>query len=118
MGFTTGFIAGLTLPLLIASLSLSTHLSNRYQQRQVLRQQALLLTSTIDRDLHDYHLPERPARQEYEGVDRILESAKERWNSEVRGIVRWAQNVDLGNVGREVDGIVRGVWERVRRAGE
>ncbi|KAI1336753.1 hypothetical protein F5Y15DRAFT_393047 [Xylariaceae sp. FL0016] len=96
MGFTSGFTGGVTLTLGVAYLTVLAHQRNREQQAAVLRRQTLLLSGLYD------PLPPvlPPTRTEMAAKERaqVIETAKDRWNSEVEGAVRWAQNNDWEGV--------------------
>ncbi|KAK5942218.1 hypothetical protein PMZ80_006173 [Knufia obscura] len=89
MGFTTGFLGGLTLTYSLLYLSVYVHRSNRTYQSLLLRQQARLLNSKIDPPEPEYEPP--AYRIEQAGLD---EQLKDRWNREVEGIVRKVQTTD------------------------
>ncbi|KAI2624925.1 hypothetical protein GGR54DRAFT_637823 [Hypoxylon sp. NC1633] len=110
MGFTTGFTGGFTLTLSIAYLSILAHQRSREHQATILRQQTRLLSSIID------PLPPvlPPTRAEVAAAERanLVERAKDRWNAEVEGAVRWAQNKDWDEVREGVETAVSRLWVR------
>ncbi|KAL7623364.1 hypothetical protein AAE478_007045 [Parahypoxylon ruwenzoriense] len=110
MGFTTGFTGGVTLTLSIAYLTVLAHQRNRERQAAVLRQQTYLLSGIVD------PLPPTlpPTRAETAAADRahLAERAKDRWNSEVEGAVRWAQTKDWDEVREGVETAVARLWAR------
>lgn len=89
MGFTTGFLGGVTLTFSLAYLSVYVHRSNRTYQSLLLRQQAKLLTSHVDPPEPEYQPP--AYRIEQAGLD---EQLKDRWNREVESLVRRVQSTD------------------------
>ncbi|KAJ1326745.1 MICOS complex subunit MIC12 [Microdochium nivale] len=111
MGFTTGFTGGVTLTLGLAYLTVVAHQRNREQQAAILRQQVFLLSGVID------PLPPvlPPTRTELAALERanLVESAKDRWNAEIEGAVRWAQNKDWEEVQENVEIGLGRLWTRV-----
>lgn len=89
MGFTTGFLGGLTLTYSLLYLSVYVHRSNRTHQSLLLRQQARLLNSNIDPPESEYEPP--TYRTEQAGLE---EQLKDRWNREVEKLTRAAQETD------------------------
>ena len=89
MGFTTGFLGGLTLTYSLVYLSVYVHRANRTHQSLLLRQQAKLLNSHVDPPEPEYEPP--TYRVESAGLE---EQLKDRWNREIETIVRKAQTTD------------------------
>lgn len=89
MGFTTGFLGGLTLTYSLLYLSVYVHRSNRTYQSLLLRQQARLLIGKIDPPEPEYEPP--AYRIEQAGLE---EQLKDRWNREVETLVRRVQTTD------------------------
>ncbi|KAH7026287.1 uncharacterized protein B0I36DRAFT_352173 [Microdochium trichocladiopsis] len=110
MGFTTGFTGGVTLTLGLAYLTVVTHQRNREQQAALLRQQTILLRGAIDPQ--PPVLP--PTRTEVAAIERanFVESAKDRWNAEIEGAVRWAQTKDWDEVREGVETALGRLWNR------
>jgi len=110
MGFTTGFTGGVTLTLGLAYLTVVTHQRNREQQAALLRQQTVLLRSSIEPQ--PPLLP--PTRAEVAAIERanFVESAKDRWNAEIESAVRWAQNKDWDEVQEGVETAFSRLWYR------
>ncbi|KAI1487863.1 hypothetical protein F5X96DRAFT_121299 [Biscogniauxia mediterranea] len=110
MGFTTGFTGGVTLTLSIAYLSILAHQRNREYQAAVLRQQTRLISGIMD------PLPPvlPPTRAELAAAERanLVETAKDRWNSEVESAVRWVQTKDWEEVREGVETAVARLWAR------
>ncbi|KAI1499867.1 hypothetical protein F5X99DRAFT_388490 [Biscogniauxia marginata] len=110
MGFTTGFTGGVTLTLSIAYLSILAHQRSREYQASVLRQQTRTLSAIVD------PLPPvlPPTRAELAAAERanLIESAKDRWNAEVEGAVRWAQTKDWVEVREGVEIALGRLWSR------
>ncbi|KXJ91163.1 hypothetical protein Micbo1qcDRAFT_163941 [Microdochium bolleyi] len=110
MGFTTGFTGGVTLTLGLAYLTVLAHQRNREQQAAILRQQTFLLSGAVD------PLPPSlpPTRTELAAIERanLVESAKDRWNAEIEGAVRWAQNKDWEEVQEGVETALHRLWNR------
>ncbi|ORY59575.1 uncharacterized protein BCR38DRAFT_351245 [Pseudomassariella vexata] len=92
MGFTTGFTGGITVTLSLAYLTVLAHQRNRDRQSAVLRQQITLISGLTD-PLPPVH---PPTRAEIVAIQRanLVESAKDRWNAEVEGAVKWVQKTD------------------------
>ncbi|KAK3378277.1 hypothetical protein B0H63DRAFT_242870 [Podospora didyma] len=101
MGFVAGFTGGVTLTLGVTYLALAAHERNRQTQADILRTQARVVhtlatpTSTYASS-DDDALILRPSRRELAMQERshFIESAKDRWNAEIEGAVRWAQTKD------------------------
>ncbi|KAL1621437.1 hypothetical protein UCDDS831_g08151 [Diplodia seriata] len=110
MGFTAGFIGGLTLTSSALYLSALIHQRNRLQQSLSLRQSAHLLKQIYDPD-RLYTPPSM--RERTAGVEDL---AKDRWNREVARAVRRVQETDWREVGRGVEEAAWGAWERVRKS--
>ncbi|KAI0387156.1 hypothetical protein F5Y04DRAFT_275612 [Hypomontagnella monticulosa] len=110
MGFTTGFTGGVTLTLGVAYLTVLAHQRNREHQAAVLRQQTRLISGIID------PLPPAlpPTRSEAAAAERahFVEKAKDRWNAEVEGAVRWVQNKDWDEVREGVEMALGRLWAR------
>ncbi|KAI1090019.1 hypothetical protein F5B19DRAFT_494844 [Rostrohypoxylon terebratum] len=110
MGFTTGFTGGVTLTLSIAYLTVLAHQRSREHQAAVLRQQTYLLSSIID------PLPPAlpPTRAEIAAAERahFTEKAKDRWNSEVEGAVRWAQSKNWDEVREDAEAALSRLWAK------
>ncbi|GAP83130.2 hypothetical protein SAMD00023353_0401300 [Rosellinia necatrix] len=110
MGFTTGFTGGVTLTLGVAYLTLLAHQRSRQQQAAVLRQQTYLLSGVVD-PLPPVFPPSRAERAAAERAH-FAEAAKDRWNAEVEGAVRWAQAKDWTEVREGVETAVGRLWAR------
>lgn len=89
MGFTSGFLGGITLTYSVIYLSVYVHRQNRTYQSTLLRQQAHLLNSKIDPVEPEYEPP--TYRIEQAGLE---EQFKDRWNREVENLVHKAQTTD------------------------
>ncbi|KAK2798371.1 hypothetical protein FQN51_007771 [Onygenales sp. PD_10] len=135
MGFLSGFFSGIALTTTTLYISLTLHQATRHHQHLLLREQIDLInaialpvtpssSSTINlsrppRTTDDPAIAAVMARSGYAARPRgdrpgVLELAKERWNGEVRGLVRWVQEVrweDVRGWGRVGEGVVRrAVW--------
>ncbi|KAI1773498.1 hypothetical protein F4818DRAFT_422767 [Hypoxylon cercidicola] len=110
MGFTTGFTGGVTLTLSIAYLTVLAHQRHREHQAAILRQQTRLLSSIID----PLPPPLPPTRSEAAAAERanLVEKAKDRWNAEVEGAVRWAQTKDWDEVREDVEIAASRLWAK------
>lgn len=109
MGFTTGFLGGLTLTYSLVYLSVYVHRSNRTYQSLLLRQQAQLLNSKIDPPEAEYEPP--AYRIEQAGLE---EQLKDRWNREVEGLVRKAQTTDWEAVRIRWETRIKSAFDSVR----
>ncbi|PNS14022.1 DNA polymerase epsilon subunit B [Sphaceloma murrayae] len=106
MGFTTGFLGGITLTTTVLYLSLAVHERTRLHQAQLLRQQALILNNVVS-----------PAPPVAPSTSRTVtpglqERLKERWNRELEGNVRKVYGVDWRAVREEMEDRVAGLWGR------
>ncbi|RYP91783.1 hypothetical protein DL770_002127 [Monosporascus sp. CRB-9-2] len=110
MGFTTGFTGGVTLTLSLAYLTMLAHQRNREHQASILRQQTYAISGLYD------PLPPTlpPTRAELAALERrnLVDTAKDRWNAEVEGAVRWAQTKDWEGVRERLEAAVGNVWAR------
>ncbi|KAK8073598.1 hypothetical protein PG994_004497 [Apiospora phragmitis] len=111
MGFTTGFTGGVTLTLGVAYLTVLAHQRNRERQSAVLRAQTDLISGLTD-PLPPVHPPTRAELAARERQN-LLDTAKDRWNTEVEGAVRWAQHKDWTAVREEAEDVVGHLWTRV-----
>ncbi|KAK8024292.1 hypothetical protein PG993_012358 [Apiospora rasikravindrae] len=110
MGFTTGFTGGVTLTLGVAYLTVLAHQRNRERQSAVLRAQTDLISGLTD-PLPPVH---PPTRAELAALERqnLLDTAKDRWNTEIEGAVRWAQHKDWTAVREEAESVAGNLWTR------
>ncbi|KAI1762212.1 hypothetical protein GGR53DRAFT_502612 [Hypoxylon sp. FL1150] len=110
MGFTTGFTGGVTLTLSVAYLTVLAHQRHREHQAAILRQQTRVLSAIID----PLPPPLPPTRSEVAASERehLIEKAKDRWNSEIEGAVRWAQAKDWEEVREGVETAVARLWAK------
>ncbi|KAH9876127.1 hypothetical protein J1614_004006 [Plenodomus biglobosus] len=97
MGFTTGFLGGVTLTSAVLYLTISLHTQNRTTQAALLRQQRQVLA--------EFYEPKKPEPEPaYREVPMgLAEMAKDRWNRELEGLVKKVYETD---------------WRRVRERGE
>lgn len=109
MGFTTGFLGGLTLTYSLLYLSVYVHRSNRTYQSLLLRQQARLLNAKIDPPEPEYEPP--AYRVEQAGLE---EQLKDRWNREIEILVRKAQTTDWEAVRIRWENRISNAFGRVR----
>ncbi|KAI9754726.1 MAG: hypothetical protein M4579_004573 [Chaenotheca gracillima] len=108
MGFTTGFIGGITLTTTILYLSISAHRHNRTVQAHALRQQSTLLNSIFE--------PPAPITPEQRRPRKIsfAETLKDRWNEEIEGLVRSIQRTDWGAVRGDAENAAGRIWTSAR----
>lgn len=99
--------SGVTLTLGIAYLTVLAHERNRVAQGSQLRTQSSLLNSLL---LADPTLAYPESDAEARTRPSAVERAKEAWNDEVRGVVRWVQGADWEGVREGVEGAVGRVF--------
>lgn len=124
----------MTLVLGAAYLTLQAHQRTRAQQAETLRAQAYILNSlsyvpasapkpkTIAEELAllEYQqellaAAEQKRRHRYSTGDEaatFLQRAKDRWNAEVEGVVRWATNKDWTAAREDAEFVAANVWAR------
>ncbi|KAK4901745.1 hypothetical protein LTR27_001517 [Elasticomyces elasticus] len=107
MGFTTGLLGGFTLTTALIHISLSIHARNRVAQSARLHQQSLLLNQIVDGPLQP---PPPSAPREVQAG--LLETVKDRWNSELEGNVKKLQSTDWDGVRNQMEEGVSRVWRR------
>ncbi|KAI1258653.1 hypothetical protein F5Y18DRAFT_421264 [Xylariaceae sp. FL1019] len=110
MGFTTGFTGGVTLTLGVAYLTVLAHRRHREHQAAVLRQQTILLDGIVYNSLP----LSQTTRAEQALLNRghVVDTAKDRWNSEIHHAVSWAQDKDWDAVREGVETAVGRLWAR------
>lgn len=108
-------LGGVTLTSSILYLTISLHRTNRQQQALMLRQQSLILKNVIE------PLTPEPPSTTREARVSVVESAKDRWNSEIEGLVKKAQTTDWNEVGGRMADGVSSLWskasEKAKEAG-
>ncbi|TPX13292.1 uncharacterized protein E0L32_006265 [Thyridium curvatum] len=111
MGFTTGFTGGVTLTLSLAYLGVLAHQRNRQYQGELLRANAIVLNqlSSTAESPAPVLPPQRPDHLAA-ARDNLVETAKDRWNAEIEGAVRWAQNKDWTEVREDAEGVFSRLW--------
>ncbi|KAI0141667.1 hypothetical protein GGR57DRAFT_486827 [Xylariaceae sp. FL1272] len=111
MGFITGFTGGATLTLGVAYLTVLAHRRHREHQAAVLRQQTILLDGIVYNSLP----LSQTTRAEQALLHRghVVDTAKDRWNSEIHHAVSWAQNKDWDEVREGVEIAVGRLWARI-----
>ncbi|WEW55699.1 hypothetical protein PRK78_001132 [Emydomyces testavorans] len=111
MGFFTGFFGGFTLASSVLYLTIHLHLANRHHQHILLREQidllnTLSLPTTARTGLigKGNAAADVMARRGYLPRQRpgIVELGKEKWNQEIRLLVRRAQEVRWEDVQQKV----------------
>jgi altered-inheritance-of-mitochondria protein 5 len=135
MGFVTGFVSnpvivsnkysgligylqlgGITLTSSILYLTVALHQRNRLQQSLMLKQQSLILNNIIEP-----HVPPPPPTAREARVS-VVESAKDRWNGEIEGLVKKAQTTDWNMVRDDLEGKMATLWGKAlagfREAGD
>ncbi|ROV96836.1 hypothetical protein VMCG_07877 [Cytospora schulzeri] len=142
MGFTTGFdpsqTGGVTLVLGLSYLTLQSHRRTRELQAETLRANAYILNSlsyipatapaprTIAEELalleQQQELLARADRQHRAAAlargGSFVERAKDRWNSEVEGAVRWAATKDWTAAREDAEVAAARVWARATGGAE
>ncbi|KAF2833672.1 hypothetical protein CC86DRAFT_339117 [Ophiobolus disseminans] len=109
MGFTTGFLGGVTLTSGILYLTIAMHNQNRMQQAALLRQQRQVLA--------DFYEPKKP---EPEPLPRVVpvglvEMAKDRWNRSLEESVATIYNTDWRKVREDAEDRASAIAERIRQ---
>ncbi|KAF1939728.1 hypothetical protein EJ02DRAFT_496293 [Clathrospora elynae] len=108
MGFTTGFIGGVTLTSSILYLTVALHTQNRTTQAALLRQQRHVLT-----DFYEPKQPE-PAPRAREVPVGLAEMAKDRWNRSLEEAVTRVYSTDWRRVREHAEDRVGGLVQKVR----
>jgi len=90
-------------------LSSVAHQNAREQQSSLLQQQARVLDAALDRP----PVPLRPTRAELAAAARanFVDSAKDRWNSDLEGAVKWLQSADWGRAREKLEDKIFGAPE-------
>ncbi|POS76117.1 hypothetical protein DHEL01_v205496 [Diaporthe helianthi] len=134
MGFTTGFTGGVTLVLGISYLSLQAHRRTRERQAETLRANSYILNSltyvpatappprTVAEELalleqqQELLARAEAKRRNLSGrSEGFFDKAKDRWNAEVEGAVRWAANTDWVSVREDAEAAASRLWARASR---
>ncbi|KAK1754542.1 hypothetical protein QBC47DRAFT_361597 [Echria macrotheca] len=121
MGFATGFTGGVTVTLGLTYLALAAHDRNRRTQSDILRAQTRVLNTLVPSSRSPTTPEEEeailypPSREELAARRRghFIEAAKDRWNAEIEGAVRWAQTRDWAAARDDAEARVRDVAARV-----
>ena len=109
MGFTTGFLGGLTLTYSVLYLTIYLHKANRNVQQTLLKQSHTLLNSVIE------PLPPPPEPPVYELKKAgLAEMLKDRWNAEIEKLVHNVQTTDWVKKREEAEERIANVWGNVR----
>jgi len=108
MGFTAGFLGGVTLTASVLYLGVSVHRSNRAYQSTLVSQQSRILTNLID----GTPPPPRDYQRKTAGVS---EMAKDKWNGEIEGLVRRAYETDWVAVGHQWETRAAAAWGNLRK---
>ncbi|KAI1614071.1 hypothetical protein EDD36DRAFT_463927 [Exophiala viscosa] len=109
MGFTTGFLGGLTLTYSLLYMSLYVHRANRNVQKTLLSQQTTLLNSVVE------PLPPLPDPPAYEVRKAgLVEELKDHWNSEVEHLVRKVQTTDWDEQREIWEARISAAWAKLR----
>ncbi|KAI9664729.1 MAG: hypothetical protein M1821_006177 [Bathelium mastoideum] len=104
MGFTTGFIGGITLTTSILYLTISVHQRNRATQSAFLRHQAATLNNFIEPALPSPPPTSRETRVNW------TETWKDRWNAELENAVRKLYAIDWDKVREGVEDRTAALW--------
>ncbi|KAK5459469.1 hypothetical protein LTS15_003597 [Exophiala xenobiotica] len=109
MGFTTGFLGGMTLTYSVLYMSLYVHRAHRNVQKTLLQQQANLLNSVVET------LPPLPEPPAYEVRKAgLAEELKDHWNSEIEKLVRNVQTTDWTAKREQWESTIAATWNKVR----
>ncbi|SMY29631.1 unnamed protein product [Zymoseptoria tritici ST99CH_1A5] len=111
MGFTSGFLGGLTLTTTLLYLTTTLHSRNRAQQALLLRQQQLVLDNIHSPAPGN---PSPPAREVRAG---LMETAKDKWNKELEENVKRLQKQDWAGIRDQMEEGVANVWRRAFQKG-
>jgi len=111
MGFTTGLLGGFTLTTTLLYLSISLHTRSRVHQAALLHQQSLILNNIVE------PLPALPPPVSREVRAGLLETAKDRWNSELEREVRMLQQMDWNGIRERMEEGVSSVYRRAFEKG-
>ncbi|KAF2231230.1 hypothetical protein EV356DRAFT_437873, partial [Viridothelium virens] len=106
MGFTTGFIGGVTLTTSLLYLSIAIHQRNRAAQSTLLRHQAATLNNFVE----PAPLPSLPTT--WEARLNWSEAWKDRWNAELENAVRRLYAVDWNGVRDGLEDGAAALWAR------
>lgn len=109
MGFTTGFLGGLTATYALLYLSIHLHRTNRQHQSLLLTQQKTLLTSLYDPLPPQFDNPAYEVRKAG-----LTEELKDRWNRELGNVVRNLQDKDWEEVRVKWETRAGNLWDNVR----
>ncbi|KAK2615114.1 hypothetical protein N8I77_001890 [Diaporthe amygdali] len=131
MGFTTGFTGGVTVVLGLSYLSLQAHRRTRERQAETLRANTYILNSltyipatapppkTVAEELalleQQQELLARAEQQRRTLSARdegFFDKAKDRWNAEIEGAVRWAANKDWIAAREDAETAASRLWAR------
>ena len=101
-------LGGVALSYSLLYLSLRIHQANRLHQHTLLSQQSILLNSVIE------PLPPALEPAPYDVKrESLVETLKDRWNSEVEGLVRKAQYTDWNEVRERWETLAGDAWRRL-----
>lgn len=94
----------------LAYLTVLAHQRNRERQSAILRANNYVVSGITDPLPPVY----QPTRAELAAVERenFIETAKDKWNSEVEREIRWVQNTDWSEVREGVETAVGRLWAR------
>lgn len=109
MGFTTGFLGGLTLTYSAVYLTVYVHQQNRTYQSTLLRQQARLLNTKLQGAEPEYALP--AYRLEDAGLE---EQFKDKWNRLIETGVSKAEHVDWEAVRIDLEHKISNAWKSLK----
>lgn len=109
MGFTTGFLGGLTLTYSAVYLSVYVHQQNRTHQSMLLRQQARLLNAKMQASEPEYTPP--AYRLEDAGLE---EQFKDKWNRLIETGVSKAERIDWEVVRIDMESRISNAWRSLK----
>lgn len=98
----------MTLTLGLAYFAVHTHHRNREHQAQLLRSQSRVLDSLLEPVVP----APPPSRAQIEAArhDNLVDNAKDRWNAEVAGALRWLQRTDWTDVREGLEAGASRAW--------
>ncbi|EUC46804.1 hypothetical protein COCMIDRAFT_91783 [Bipolaris oryzae ATCC 44560] len=108
MGFTTGFLGGVTLTSAVLYLTISLHAQNRATQAALLRQQRRVLA--------EFYEPKKPEPDptSREAPVGLAEMAKDRWNRSLEEGVKKVYSTDWRRVREDVEDRASVILQKIR----
>ncbi|RVX71559.1 hypothetical protein B0A52_05131 [Exophiala mesophila] len=111
MGFTTGFLGGMTLTYSVLCLGLYMHRANRNVQKTLLSQQTYVINTIVEPPTP---LPDPPAYEVRKAG--LTEELKDRWNREIEKLVRNVQETDWSAKRQVYEDKLATAWNSIRES--